>query len=248
MSIVPLLRQHFVKSSEIPFSKASFKEELAFLKQNFNQSIVDYATGRLIVDYFNRGFGKDNNTASFMKNAIKTYKESIKDASTIVAMEDIEMELNTTNKKVPKDLKELVLNLSKDTISFSYNLQQKRIKVIDFWASWCQPCIEEIIVSKEKRERIATEYNIDFLYLSIDKDTQKWIDKSIDLYEFLPTEQQFKIFDQKKSKLIKFLNLKSSYRMAIPRYVILDQNNIIIDNNAPKPSEDNFEEVLKTIQ
>lgn len=162
-------------------------------------------------------------------------------------MTEIEDELNIINKKTPKELKELVLNLSKDTVSFSYALQQKKIKVIDFWASWCHPCIEEIIRSKDKREQIASKYNVVFLYISLDKETQKWVDKSIDLYQFLPEGQQFKILDQKKSKLIKFLNLERSFGIAIPRYIILDENNKIIDNNAPKPSIDKFEEIIKNM-
>lgn len=247
MSIIPLIRQYFVKSSEIPYSIGSFKKELAFLKKHFNKSILDYATGRLIVDYFNQGFGKDNNTAEFMKNTIIGYKESITDSSTIIAINDIEKELSSISKVIPKDFKELVINLSKDTLSLNFILQKKNIKVIDFWASWCQPCIEEIITSKNKRNRIASDYNVEFLYLSIDKDAQKWIDKSIDLYQFLPDNNQFKILDYKKSNLIKFLNLKSSYGIAIPRYVILDENNTIIDNNAPKPSNENFESIIKKI-
>ena len=248
MSIVALIRQKFVKSSEIPYSIASFKKESTFLKENFNQKIVDHAMARLILDYFNQGFGKDSNTAEFMKMTIREYKKSIDDSNIINVMEDIENELNIINKEVPKELNELVLNLSKDTINFSYALQQKKVKIIDLWASWCQPCIEEIIISKGKRERISSEHNVEFLYLSLDKDTQKWIDKSVDLYQFLPNGKQFKILNQKKSKLIKFLNLKASYGITIPRYVILDENNIIIDNNAPKPSNQKFEEIIRNIK
>lgn len=247
MSIVPLLRQYFVQSSEIPFSIASFKEELTFLKQNFNQTIIDRATARLIIDYFKRGFGKDNNTSEFMKNTIKKYKESVNDPNIISSMEDIEAELNTINKILPKDFNELVLNLSKDTVSFGAVFQKKNIKVIDFWASWCIPCIQEIMISKEKREQIVSEYNVDFIYLSIDKDNQKWIDKSISLSQFLKDEPQYKILNQKKSSLIKYLNLRSSIGFAIPRYVILDENNKIIDNNAPKISEDKFEDIISNI-
>jgi len=247
MSIVPLLRQKFVKSSEIPYSIASFRKESTFLKENFDQKIIDYAMGRLIVDYFNQGFGKDNNTADFMKEVIENYKQTVHDSSTIMAMKDIEIELSAIDKEVPKDLKELVLNLTKDTVNFNFALQQKKIKIIDFWASWCQPCVEEIIVSKYKREQIAKDFNVEFLYLSIDKDVQRWVDKSIDLYEFLPNKQQYKILNYKKSKLIKFLQLKRSFGLTIPRYVILDENNKIIDNNAPKPSSAEFEKVINKL-
>ncbi|MBG7610910.1 hypothetical protein IU405_01440 [Polaribacter sp. BAL334] len=47
--------------------------------------------------------------------------------------------------------------------------------------------------------------------------------------------------------MIKFLNLKSSFGISIPRYVILDENNKIIDNNAPKPSHKDFEMIVKKI-
>jgi hypothetical protein len=47
--------------------------------------------------------------------------------------------------------------------------------------------------------------------------------------------------------LIQFLNLKSSFGIAIPRYVILDENNTIIDNNVPKYSHKDFESIIKNI-
>ncbi|WP_405605808.1 TlpA family protein disulfide reductase [Polaribacter sp. Asnod1-A03] len=245
VSLVALLRQYFVKIRNLPYSTAALKEELTFLKENFNPIIVNIVTARLIKTYFDNGFGKDQKTHQFLKETIKNYKETVSDPNIIRVMEDIETELNTINKTLPKNLKEFVLNLSKDTVSFGATLQKKNMKVIDFWASWCIPCVEEIILSKDKRQRIASEYNVDFLYFSIDKDTQKWIDKSLDLNPFLQDSKQYKILETKKSNLIKFLNLKSSFGIAIPRYVILDENNMILDNNAPKPSKDNFEDFFK---
>jgi hypothetical protein len=47
--------------------------------------------------------------------------------------------------------------------------------------------------------------------------------------------------------LIQFLNLKSSFGIAIPRYMILDENNTIIDNNVPKYSHKDFESIIKNI-
>ena len=132
MSIAPLIRQYFVKSNETPFSKESFKEELSFLKENFDSEIVRYTTGRLIVDYYNKGFGKDENTNQFMKTIINDYMKTITDSTYIEAITDIKTELSGLNKKLPKNLKELALNLSKDTISLNYVLQKKKIKVIDF--------------------------------------------------------------------------------------------------------------------
>lgn len=248
MSIIPLLRQYLVKSSEIPYSINSFKEETKFLKENFNQKIIDYAMAKLIIEYFNNGFGKDDKTTKFMQKTIKEYKESINDFNIVNLMVDIENELKTINKKIPKELDELVLNLTKDTINIRPIMQQKKTKVICFWASWCQPCIKEIILSKHIRESICSEYDVDFIYMSIDKNSKKWIDQSFDLYEFFLSHKQFKILNHRNSKLINSLNIKTSFGLSIPRYVILDSNNIIIDNNAPKPSLKKFEEIIKTLK
>lgn len=247
MSIVPLIRQYFVKSDKAPFSKESFIEELSFLRENFDSKIVKYATGRLIVDYYNKGFGKDENTYLFMKKIIDDYMKTITDSTYIEAITDIKTELSALNKELPKNLKELALNLSKDTISLNYVLQKKKIKVIDFWASWCSPCIEEIIKSKEQRAKIIDKFNIEFIYLSLDSNTEKWVDKSIDLSNYLISVNQYKVLNPKKSNFIKELNIRASYGLSIPRYVILDENNRIIDNNAPKPSNSEFEEIITKI-
>ena len=247
MSIIPLIRQYFVKSKEKPFSKESFKQELKFIKHNFNDTIVKYVTGRLIVDYYNRGFGKDKNSNEFMKTTIKEYKKTITDPTYIEAVEDIQYELNALNEIVPKNLKEFVINLSKDTININSILNSKQIKVIDYWASWCQHCVKEIVVGNEIRKELVKKYNLQFIYFSVDKDSEQWIKQSNYFKKFLANGNQFKVLNLNKSKFIKFLNIKNSYGLSIPRYVILDTENKVIDNNAPKPSNEKFEQVIEKL-
>ena len=59
--------------------------------------------------------------------------------------------------------------------------------------------------------------------------------------------KQFKILSIQKSSFIKFLNIKNSFGLTIPRYIILDKDNIVIDNNAPKPSDIKFEQIIEEI-
>ena len=123
--------------------------------------------------------------------------------------------------------------------SFDEFLNENNDKIIyvDFWASWCKPCIKEI----PKIEKLSKDYKnseIIFVFFSIDENMETWANLSkelnIESYEFNFNSHQFK-----KPEIFKELKLNS-----LPRYLII-RNSTIIDENAKKPNKKIIEKLLK---
>lgn len=83
---------------------------------------------------------------------------------------------NITIGKQPDDIEvNSKYDIKNSQFSKSY-LQDGKISVINLWASWCKPCIEEIPVFDKLKKDFP---NIKFATLSIDKDSNK-LAKSIE--------------------------------------------------------------------
>lgn len=111
---------------------------------------------------------------------------------------------------------------------------------IDFWASWCYPCISEM---KALNASSLSKYpNLSYVFISVDEDIEKWRKAS---NKYVP------YFLQKNSYLLNknFLsdwakNLKIS---EIPRYILLDKKGNLINAHAPSINGKEFQQLMNNL-
>ncbi|MFO7618036.1 MAG: TlpA disulfide reductase family protein [Bacteroidales bacterium] len=111
---------------------------------------------------------------------------------------------------------------------------------IDFWATWCAPCIKEIPFLQEV-EKAYHGKNIRFVSLSFDKeaDREKWRNyvKDNDL-----TGIQLLAGQEAHDLLSKTFNID-----LIPRFILLDPQGRVVSANAPRPSSPGLIELFKRV-
>ena len=107
---------------------------------------------------------------------------------------------------------------------------------IDMWATWCAPCRREMPYLKALEEKFA-DADIVFLGLSTDSDKSKW-------------EDMVRKGDMTGVQL--YLGPQSTFQKAyqidgIPRFILLDKEGKIINNNMSRPSQDETAAALEAL-
>lgn len=116
-----------------------------------------------------------------------------------------------------------------------------KFTLVDFWASWCIPCIAEIPKLKNIEAKMKGR-PIQFATISIDEDneTEKWI-KAAKTNKIFTEPSQYRLANFKQSSLTSLVNLRT-----IPRFLIIDNNGNILDEDFHRPSDPRFQiELMK---
>lgn len=172
----------------------------------------------------------DNNLANYYFNK---YKDSYNDTLFIKVYANKYL-INEKRKALASNKVELVDSDSKNiTLDEVIKNYKDKTIYIDFWASWCNPCRNEMSKSKT----LINEFkNVVFIYISIDSDKNEWMNASEE--EKIEKNNNFLAINYPSSSFYKKLELQT-----IPRYLIYSKGKLV-NENAPRPSSEKTKKLL----
>jgi len=115
-----------------------------------------------------------------------------------------------------------------------------KVVYIDFWASWCAPCIAAIQESENLHKTFENEYVV-FLNISLDEDREQWKD-AVEKFEI----GGINVNDSTGTEG----NTALKYNIqGVPRYYIIDKTGKIFNNSAPLPnSKDAINQIYRALK
>ncbi|WP_161804617.1 TlpA family protein disulfide reductase [Lacinutrix himadriensis] len=153
------------------------------------------------------------------------------------------MEIVSEGKSSPNGI---LKDINESTIDVKYF--RGKLLIIDFWATWCAPCIKEAPIFKEIAESYKNS-NAEFISISVDQDYLDWQNyilekswKGKNYWFGMQVDQPFFSLLYSKHKMG---DANEMVLMGLPKYVIISPNGEILSNSDLRPSNPEFELAIK---
>lgn len=130
------------------------------------------------------------------------------------------------------------LNGNSFTLENLIEQNKGKLVYVDFWASWCVPCIQMMPHSKKIQEHYKNQ-DIEFIYVSVDRDATAW-EKAHNKHQL--GKQSYLSMNYPKAKLYQLREVSN-----IPRYMLYDKNGKIIDDNALRPNQPSLYQIIDNL-
>ncbi|WMW76990.1 thioredoxin-like domain-containing protein [Flavobacterium sp. 20NA77.7] len=227
-----------VKSNKVEYSKELLMFQLNFIEKKLDGNVKEYAITKTLIDFFNN---LNPALTETLIDSITKYSKMIKNETYISLLKKVSENLKTFKFKLPVEILNSTVidtNSNVHTIDEVLNLEKNAIKVIDFWASWCAPCVSDLKETNQFRNYLINN-NVTIIYMSIDENKSDWIKRISQLENYNIQKNQY-LINKTKFSIADYLNVKQ-----IPRYVILNKENEVVMVNAPSLKDSlNYKKII----
>jgi thiol-disulfide isomerase/thioredoxin len=117
-----------------------------------------------------------------------------------------------------------------------------KVVYIDFWATWCGPCLAEMPHSKKLREKFAGNKDIIFMYVSVDNSDNEEDWKAVVKKKDIVGVNLIARDGGKEERVGERYGLQY-----IPRFVLIDKTGKVANFEAPTPGDSKTEELIKQL-
>ncbi len=230
----PIINEFF-KDSLLIFTSRQYCSALYDIityKMVENNMDITTSSAFKIIDLIAKGYYQKALKIMYLNNEIAT-KENKCLALELINEEKYDTNLISKLKKISLFNKDIIALYKNNILRNGQNklttLQETLSKInedlilIDFWASWCKPCIEEFAIVKKIKK-------IKVIYISLDDDFSKW--KHSAKINKIPFSGSYKLEIAKKKIFLKSLDI-----ISLPHFILLNKNGEILNSNMPRPSE-----------
>lgn len=182
-------------------------------EEEFNVSTVDYVI-KLVQEKI-----KDSYTRQLITSMLEKEKLSIIERDNISITSDYE--LKNTSKYTENDLYDEILTKNRGKVIY-----------MDFWGTWCSPCIKQFPYSKKLHSKFEDK-DVSFVFLCC-KSQKEAAENVIKKHKL---KGQHYILNQKQYEYFE----KQFEIVGLPRYILIDKQGKVYSKNASRPASEKTE-------